>query len=125
MTARIDPELAQALHSAAASGRPVEAYVVIQAPPRDSGQEAARQLLGRVEKQTGCQAVRSQYLVLIESIHLSAPPEFLRVLLEQPEVVAAQPPPATPGPALIPPVDARRASPEEIDTPVSGPGRRT
>lgn len=119
MTARIDPELSDALRSATATRRPVEAYVVIQAPARGSGQETARQLLGRVEKATGCQAVRSQYLVLLESIHIWAPPDFLNALLAQPEVIAAAPPPSVPGSAMIPPVDVRPVAdgPPDADEP--------
>lgn len=118
MTARIDPKLTAELRRAARAKRPVEAYVELRAPEKGSAAAAAKALLGRVAKQTHCRVVRSQYLDLLDSLHVAASPEFLRALIAQPEVLAAVVPPSVGDSAMIEPVNPRRVRARDIDVPV-------
>ena len=118
MTAKVDPKLTAAIKSASRTKRPVAAYVVIRSPTRGSTAAAAKSVLGRVARETHTKAVRSQYLELLDSIHVEAVPVFMRTLLKQPEVVTASPPPCVKGSAMIKPLKPRRAKPEAIDVPL-------
>lgn len=108
--ARIDPQLAAALKSAARGRRAVEAYVTIRPAKKGAGAAAAKSVLSRVARKTGTRVLRSQYLELLDSIHVAAPRAFLRELCAQPEVIAAGLPPRVAGSAMIEPINPRPVS---------------
>lgn len=119
MTTKIDPRLSASLRSAGKRKSPVEAYVQVS-PPEGAGsaEERARKILKRVERATHTTAVQCQYLDLLDSIHVSAPPAFLRALIAQPEVVSASPPPSSRQSAMIEPHNPRPVAEAAIDVPV-------
>lgn len=118
MTAKVDPKLTAVLRIAAKARRPVEAYVAIRSPTTGSAAASAKTILNRVARKTHTRAVKSQYLELLDSIHVSAPAAFLRVLIQQPEVLAACPPPAIKQSAMIEPVDRHVVTDAAIDLPI-------
>lgn len=119
MTTKIDPRLSASLRSAGKRKMPVEAYVQVS-PPEGAGSAEAqvRKILQRVERATHTKAVQCQYLDLLDSIHLSASPAFVRELIAQPEVVSASPPPSSRDTAMIEPHNPRRVAETAIDVPV-------
>ena len=94
MAARMDPALSAQLDAAAADDQPVQAVIALR---RDAGPAAGAQdvgaiaedLLARVARETGCAPVDHNVFRNLGSFVVVAPPQFVRALLEQPEVEAA------------------------------------
>jgi hypothetical protein len=92
--ARTDPELSRQLKAAAADRSPVEAVIVLRsgrdgALGPDEVETQAREVLGRVEHQVGKGAADVNVLKNLASFVVSAEPEFIEALVEQPEVESA------------------------------------
>ena len=95
MAARTDPVLSAQLDEAAAGERPVQAVIGLH---RDSGGGASTagdvgaltaDLLARVTRATGSEALEHNVFRNLGSFVVVAPPAFIRGLLEQPEVESA------------------------------------
>ena len=108
--AKTDSELEKQLKAAAGDEKLVEAVVRLKpddpsqiVPPADQMEDLTNQLLERVKKQSGHAASRYNVFRNLGSFVVSAHPNFIQQLKEQPEVVsivANQ----QPGSALIKPV---------------------
>jgi hypothetical protein len=62
-----------------------------RAPTPDGSQELADRVLNRVGKSVGHPAVRTNVLRNVSTVVVEADPEFVRALIQQPEVVSALP----------------------------------
>jgi hypothetical protein len=124
MTARIDPRLRSLL--AAESTAPVHAYVRLapRSASSSSGAACAERVMQRVAKRVDVPA-EHHYLELLDSVHVAAPARFLKELLAQPEVVAADAVPDVGESGLIAPHDARDVPASAIDRPVRRRARRS
>ena len=94
--AKIDPELSRQLDQAALTNSPVQA--VIKISPEESSQlvaspehttELANQIVNRISGKLGIQAERMTLFRNLGSFSISAAPQFVRELLDQPEVAGA------------------------------------
>lgn len=108
--AKTDIELEKQLQSAATDEKLVEAVVRLKAddpsqivPPADRMEDLTNQLLERVKKQSGQQASRYNVFRNLGSFVVSAHPNFIQQLKEQPEVAAIMAN-QQPGSALIEPI---------------------
>jgi hypothetical protein len=91
---RADSELQQQLEAAADTGRPINAVFSLGvdpvAPPEPADVEArVTRLLNRVGADTGQRPADVQVFGNIGSFAVSAPPEFVARLAQQPEVATA------------------------------------
>lgn len=91
----IDPELVKQLDKAAAEEQPVEAVIRLKpdnaadiVPTAERTEEITKQLLARVKKQIGVGANQYNVFRNLGSFVVSAPPNFIRELISQPEVAA-------------------------------------
>jgi hypothetical protein len=93
---RTNPEMRRQIEEAATAGRPVAAVVSLRfdpaAVPEPAEVEArVARLLARVGEETGQRPEDVYVLGNIGSFTVSAPPEFVARLAEQPEVATATP----------------------------------
>ena len=120
MTAKVDEQLLTAIQGAAARKSLVDAFVQIRpAGAGESAETLAFEVLQRAERSSHQKAANSQYLDLLDSIHVSGSPALLKELIAQPEVLAADAGPSVKGSAMIEPHNAREVSAEKIDFPTT------
>src|SRR5262249_48832671 len=109
----IDPELLRQLNAVAADNEPVEAVVRLNpdnpaeiVPSPERTEELARKVLQRVAKRVGNPVMKHNVFSNLGSFVVSAPTQFVRELIEQPEVAAAVANRQA-GEALIPPINKK------------------
>jgi hypothetical protein len=128
--AKIDPELSRQLDQAALTNSPVQA--VIKVSPEESSQlvaspehtaELANQVVGRISSKLGIQAERMTLFRNLGSFSISAAPQFVRELIDQPEVAGAIAS-RQPSSSYIAPINARPVELSEIGHEQSQPVRK-
>jgi hypothetical protein len=128
----VDPELVRQMNEVAASDKPVEAVVRLRAddpseivPSPERTEELAEKVLKRVAKRSGNPKTRYNVFKNLGSFFVSAPTEFVRELISQPEVAAAvaNRQPDSPDSALISPVEKKPLREEERKTSTSSKTR--
>jgi hypothetical protein len=94
--AKTDPELVRQLNEATADGGAVEAVVKLHpddpteiVPSPERTEALTRQVLHRVKKRVGSSETRYNVFRNLGSFVVSAPREFVRELIAQPEVASA------------------------------------
>ena len=110
---KIDPTLRSQLNAVATGDEPVEAVVRLRperpgeiVPSPERTQELATRVIRRVGKRVGNPSTRHNIFSNLGSFVISAPPHFIRELIQQPEVAAVVANRQT-GEALIPPIDKK------------------
>jgi hypothetical protein len=125
---KIDPELLRQLDTVAASDQPVEAVVrlrpdnpaeIVPSPERTA--ELTKTILGRVGKLLGNPRTRHTVFTNLGSFVVSAPTEFIRKLILQPEIAAVVANRQSDS-AMIQPVDKK---PVGKDVRIASPSKRT
>ena len=113
VSSKIDPELLRQLDAVAADDQPVEVVVRLNpdnpseiVPSPERTQELARKVLQRVAKRVGNPTLKHNVFSNLGSFVVSAPTQFVRELIEQPEVAAAVANRQA-GEALIPPINKK------------------
>lgn len=114
---RIDPVLEEQLAEADASSKPVGVWGTLGLPDgndslsQDQVTELARGIVARAEQATGEQAIAVQVYENLNAFSLDGPPELIRTIARQPEVLslgaarqkeslAIEPAPTTPQEAM-------------------------
>lgn len=110
---KIDPELIRQLGAVAADDEPVEVVVRLRpdtpaevVPTPERTKELVKEILQRVGKRMGNPAMRHNIFSNLGSFVVSAPTNFVRELIEQPEVASAVANRQA-GEAMIPPINKK------------------
>src|SRR6185503_3899318 len=117
--ARIDPSLAEALNDEDSAATPLNVFLKVDLPKAATSAERegqARDVVERVRRALKL-TPKVQYRELDRTLHVLAPREFVKALVEQPEVVAASAAPSFDS-ALIPPIGVKDVDPKAIDRPL-------
>jgi non-canonical (house-cleaning) NTP pyrophosphatase len=94
LSAKIDPELTRQLQRARSSGQPVHAVVSVRRtpgrPPQPDKIEAlVKDALDRTSAATGQRPADYHVLGRMATAYVSAPAQFISILVDQPEIVGA------------------------------------
>ena len=111
---KTDPELFRQLNETATGDESIEAVIRLRplmrsqaAPSPEETTELTQKILDRVKQKCGKSETRYNVFKNLGSFVVSAPPDFVRELIEQPEVAAAVAN-RQPGSAVIAPLKKRR-----------------